>query len=473
MKTIAILLLLINFRAYAQTSQDTLKGSITPERAWWDVLHYSLTIRPDYTNKTLTGKNIIRYKVIAAHHTPLMQIDLQPPLTIDSILSGSKKLPFQQNGSAWMVTTPTQQYSSIHEIAIYYSGKPKESVNPPWDGGVVWTNDSLDRPWMAVACQLVGASIWYPCKVYQGDEPDNGATINLIIPDTLIAVANGRLKEQHKNRDHTIAYQWEVKNPINNYCITFYIGKYISLQTTYAGEKGPLDLGVWVLDYNRQKAIDYLLPEIKKTLPTFEHWFGPYPFYEDGFKMVESPYIGMEHQGAVGYGNHFQRGRYKAKRLTYWDMKTDRMVVHENAHEWFGNNITARDPADGWIQEGFTGYAEELVMEDWYGKPAADTFFTARTAGRFTNEKPVIGQYNVFDAKEDGDPYLKGWALVHLIRARMHDDEKFRQLLRTLNSHFYHQTVTSAQVEAYIISYTGIDFSKVFDQYLRTTQPIN
>lgn len=228
---------------------------------------------------------------------------------------------------------------------------------------------------------------------------------------------------------------------------------------------------MWVLDYNRQRAIDYLLPEIKKTLPSFEHWFGPYPFYEDGFKMVESPYIGMEHQSAVGYGNHFERGRYGSKRLTYWDLKTDRMVVHENAHEWFGNNITTKDPADSWIHEGFAGYAEELVIEDWYGKPAADTFFLARTTGRISNDRPIIGQYNIFEPMR-GDVYLKGWALVRLIRTRMHNDEKFRQLLRALNSHFYHQTVTSAQIESFISKYSGIDFSKVFDLYLRTTQPI-
>jgi aminopeptidase N len=322
---------------------------------------------------------------------------------------------------------------------------------------------------MAVACQLIGASVWYPCKVHQSDEPDKGASITIIVPDTLIAVSNGRLKNILKNSDGTSSYLWNVINPINNYGITFYIGKYINVSDIFNGEKGKLDMNFWVLDYNKQKVKNCLIAEVRRTIKSFEYWFGPYPFYEDGFKMVESPYIGMEHQSAIGYGNHFKNGRYDVKRLTYWGMKTDFLVVHESAHEWFGNNITAKDPADMWVQEGFAGYAEELVMSDFYGVKAGNEYFLARSANRISNTKPIISRYGIFEDSGD-DGYMKGWVLIHMIRSIVNDDEKFRSILRGLNENFYHQTVTSKQIEDFISKASGVDLIKVFNQYLRTIQ---
>lgn len=453
----------------APTRQDTLKGSVTPERAWWDVMRYDLTVKPDYVTQTITGNNRIKYKVILPKHKPVMQIDLQGALQIDSVLQQGKKLSFEQDGDAWFVHVSPDKGTVVQSLTVYYSGKPKVSINPPWDGGLIWTTDSLGRPWMAVACQHSGASTWYPCKTYIGDKPDKGASVSIIVPDTLTAISNGRLKSRRLGSDKTVCYTWEIVNPINNYGLTFYIGQYVHVPDHYAGEKGQLDMDFWVLDYNRQKVANYLIPEVHRTFKTFEKWFGPYPFYEDGFKMVESPYIGMEHQSAVGYGNHFAHGRYKAKRLTPWDMKTDRMVVHENAHEWFGNNFTAKDPADGWIQEGFAGFAEELAIEDRYGQPAGETFFLDRTTGRISNDKPVIGRYNIFE-DGGGDLFIKGWVLIHMIRAIMHDDRKFRELLRGMNQTFYHQSVTTQQIENYITRRSAIDLRKVFDQYLRTTE---
>ncbi len=311
---------------------DTLKGANTPDKNWWDIIHYDLAVKPDYATRTISGKNNIQYKILTSARQKL-QIDLQAPLRIDSVFQDRKKLNFSREEDAWFITLPVQKTPRTQSIEIYYSGKPKQSVNPPWDGGIIWTTDSLGRPWMAVACQLSGASVWYPCKANMDDEPELGASITIIVPDTLIAVANGHLVKQSKESATTNRYTWEVKNPINNYGLTFYIGKYVHVADKYPGEKGPLEMDFWVLDYNKGKVPGYLIPEVHKTFPSFEHWFGPYPFYEDGFKMVEAPYIGMENQGAIGYGNHFERGRYKGRRLTYWDYKTDRMVVHENAHE--------------------------------------------------------------------------------------------------------------------------------------------
>ncbi|QTE37333.1 M1 family metallopeptidase [Mucilaginibacter gossypii] len=460
-----------NDRQIKPTHQDTLKGSITPERTWWDVLRYDLTIKPDYINQTICGSNIIQYKIVKNKHTGLMQIDLQSPLKIDSIKTGNAKLSFIQNGDAWFVKPLQRSKNNVQNITIYYSGKPKQSVNPPWDGGLVWQKDSVGRPWMAVACQLPGASAWFPCKVYIGDKPDKGASVTIITPDTLVAVSNGRLQRQLKNTDGTSSYTWAVNNPINNYGLTFYIGKYEHVSEKFNGERGNLDLDFWVLDYNQEKVKGYLVAEVRKTLTSFEHWFGPYPFYSDGFKMVEAPYIGMEHQSAIGYGNKFRLGRFglNPKRLTYWDQKTDRMVVHETAHEWFGNNITANDPAYGWLQEGFAGYAEELAIADPYGPKASHDFFLSRTSNRIGNKAPVISPDNIF--KDGGeDAYLKGWVLIHMLQAIINNDDKFREVLRALNRSFYHQSVNSTQIENHISKVSKKDLSKIFDQYLRTTQ---
>jgi len=464
-----LLLILSTCVAEAQTRQDTLKGSVTHERIWWDILHYSLTVKPDYNRQTIAGENFIEYRVIKKRHTPFMQIDLQAPLTIDSVKFNNKQLTYKQDGNAWLIKTSATMDKGVRKIIVYYSGKPKVSVNPPWDGGVVWSRDSLNRPWMAVACQLVGASVWYPCKVYLGDKPDRGVSVNIIVPDTLVAVSNGLQRGIRHNADGTCTYSWAVTSPINNYGITFYIGKYVNTKDAFPGKKGKLDMNFWVLDYNAAKVKSYLIPEVHKTVKSLEHWFGPYPFYQDGFKMVEAPYIGMEHQSAIGYGNQFKKGRYGAKRLTYWDMKTDRMIVHETAHEWFGNNITARDPADRWVQEGFAGYAEELVMEDFYGSGAAKEFFMARSTGRIGNKTSVISRYGIFEDAGD-DMYMKGWVLLHMLRAIVSDDYKFKQILRNLNTHFYHQTVGTKQIENFISTASGKDLSKIFDQYLRTTQ---
>ena len=447
------------------TRQDTLKGSSTPEKAWWNLVHFDLTVEPDYLRQTITGSNSIEYTVLSTRIRRL-QLDLWDSLHIDSARYHGRNLTFQRDGDAWFIDMPEQQVGRTEVVVVYYSGRPKVSNKPPWDGGVVWSRDSLGRPWMAVACQLTGPLVWYPCKNNLGDKPDHGMTIGVIVPDSLVAVANGHLISKTAQGRGRVCYRWRVLDPINNYGTTFYIGKYVHLEDHYAGEKGNLEMDAWVLDYNAGKAGSYLIPEIKRTFPSFEHWLGPYPFYEDGFKMVESPYIGMEHQSAVGYGNHFEPGRYQGKHLGYWDYKTDRMVVHENAHEWFGNSITAKDPADRWLQEGLAGYTEELVMEDRYGRKAAEEFFVARTTGRISNERPVISRYDIFEDGGD-DMYLKGWILMHMIRAMMHDDEKFRQLLRGLSSRFYHQSVTSRQIEDYITERSGMRLKPVFDQYLR------
>ncbi|WP_072972902.1 M1 family metallopeptidase [Flavobacterium saccharophilum] len=451
------------------TKQDTLNGSITQERIWWDIQHYALSIKPDYVNKTITGKNVIEYTVIDKKHSDLMQIDLVSPLKIDSVFQKEKKVDFTQNQNIWYLKLPKNQASKKNKITIYYSGKPTESIKPPWDGGLVWAKDSLNRPWISVACQYKGASLWYPCKNTMYDEPDHGASIAVTTPDTLIAISNGRLKNKIKNHDGTQTYQWEVKNPISHYGISFYIGKYINISQLYQGKKGKLTMDYWVLDYNKTKAEKHMIPEVNTTMKSLERWFGAFPFYDDGFKMADAPYIGMEHQSAIAYGGGYKRGTNKKGgdiSNTGWGKKTDKIIVHEMAHEWFGNNMTAADIADRWIQEGFAGLAEELVIADISGTQAGNEFM----AGRFRtieNDKPIIARYGI---NEDGsqDNYVKGWAILHMIKSIVDNDSKYREVLQGLNRDFYHKIVTTKQIENYISLNTAIDFQYLFDQYLRT-----
>lgn len=455
------------------TRQDTLRGTVGPERSWWNVLHYDINVTPDYKTKSITGKTTITYQVIADQHSPYLQIDLQKPLTVDTIFYNNKQYinfpsqPYYNEGNVWHIPLPKTPKGSIQSISIAYHGTPREAIRPPWDGGWIWTTDKNGRPWMSVACQGLGASVWYPCKDHQSDEPDKGATLTISVPDTLVAVGNGRLKTR-TTENKMASYTWEVKSPINNYDIIPYIGKYVNWTDTLNGEAGKLDLSYWVLDQDFAKAKKQF-EQVKPMLRAFEYWFGPYPFYEDGYKLVEAPHLGMEHQSAVAYGNEFMNG-YLGHDLsgTGWGLKWDYIIVHESGHEWFGNNITTKDIADMWVQEGFTDYSETLFIEYYYGKQAADEYVQG-LRNKIANDKPIIGPYGV-NQEGSGDMYYKGANLIHTVRQIINDDEKFRQILRGLNKDFYHQTVTSKQVEDYISKKSGHDLSKIFDQYLRTTQ---
>jgi len=450
------------------TKEDTLLGSNHAYRSWWDVKVYNLTVTPDYKNKSLTGNNKIEYSVLESSN--LLQLDLQAPMTIDSVFYDDLKInTFKRENNRWMVSLESQIKNSRHVLNVFFSGKPKVAKNPPWDGGWVWKKDSLGNPWMSVACQGNGPSIWYPCKDLQNDEPDNATLLNIIVPDTLLGIGNGRLAKKEKLNNGFDKYTWLITNPINNYNIISYIGKYTLLHDSVEGEKGKLITDYWVLNYHKQKAITHLKPNVTKTIKCFEHWFGAYPFYEDSYKIVEAPYLGMEHQSNVAYGNYYLNG-YAGRDLsnTGWGLKWDFIVVHESGHEWFGNNITASDVADNWIHEGFTSYAEVLFTECEFGKEAGNDYCEG-VKKSISNDIPIIGQYGV--RKEgSGDMYNKGSQVVHMMRQVMNDDEKFRLLLREMNQTFYHKTVSSKDLESFITEKTGIDFTSLFNQYLRTTQ---
>lgn len=454
----------------AFTHADTLRGSLNEERNWWDVMRYDISITPDFKNKFTSGSNIITYKVVEADHPNRMQIDLMKPLEIDSIISDTgASLKFSREGDLYHVQTFTQTKGSRHSISIYFSGNPHEAIRAPWDGGWTFTTDKKGRPWMTVTCQGLGASVWYPNKDHQSDEPDEGASLKMTVPHELTAVANGRLIEKKQTTNGTTSYTWEVVNPISNYTIIPYIGHYAHFDGKYAGLKGNLDLDYWVLDYNLEKARDYFPSEVKHMLESFEYWFGPYPFYEDGYKLVETEHTGMEHQSAVAYGNHYAGGyRGRDASGTGIGLLWDFIIVHESGHEWFGNNITSNDLADMFLHESFTNYSETLYIDYRYGEEAANDYNFGIRSG-IQNDKPIIPAYGV-NAQGSGDMYPKGGNMLHTIRHSIDNDKLFRNILAGVNGEFYHKTIDADEVLDYISRKAGFDYSQVFSQYLTTTQ---
>lgn len=447
------------------TLDDTLRGTITPERAWWDLLHYDLSVEVDVANKYFKGSNVIRFKTLERH--PVMQVDLQEPLELTAAYQGETQLSFTKRGAnAYFIQLASPPApGSEAEVTVYYEGNPRVARRAPWDGGVSWAKDKLGRAFVSTSCQGLGASVWWPCKDHMYDEPDNGMRITMTVPDSLMNVSNGMLASKCTYADGKVTTVWEVKNPINNYGVNLNVGHYAHYRETFQGEKGPLQVDYWPLDYNLEVAREHF-QDVPRMLEAFEHWFGPYPFYEDGFKLVEVPYLGMEHQSSVTYGNQYKKG-YLGRDLSGsgWGLKWDFIIVHESGHEWFANNITYKDIADMWVHEGFTSYSESLFVDYHYGKKAGEDYVIGCRKS-IKNDIPIIGVYNV-NHEGSGDMYSKGANMLHTIRHIIGDDEKFRGILRGLNADFYHQTVTSADVERYISEKAGIDLSKVFDQYLR------
>lgn len=445
--------------------QDTLRGTITPERAWWDLVYYHLDISVDPEKKFIEGKNTILYEVLAPYQ--VLQLDLQPPLEITKVTQNGTELEVRHDGNAHFITLNTKQKKGDHQsLEVSYRGHPKEAVKAPWDGGFSWSKDFKGNDFVATSCQGLGASVWWPCKDHMYDEVDS-MDIQVTVPKGLMNVSNGRLINTTKS-DSTATYSWTVKNPINNYGVNVNIGDYAHFSETYQGEKGPLSMDYYVLSYNLSLAKEHF-KDAPKMMEAFEYWFGPYPFYEDGYKLVEVPYLGMEHQSSVTYGNKFKNG-YLGMDLsgTGWGLKFDFIIIHESGHEWFANNITYKDIADMWIHEGFTAYSESLFLDYFYGKQAASEYVIG-TRKDIKNDRPIIGTYNV-NHEGSGDMYHKGANMLHTLRQLIEDDEKWRQILRGLNRDFYHQTVTSKQIEDYISQKTGYDLKEFFDQYLRTTQ---
>ncbi|TXB63271.1 M1 family metallopeptidase [Phaeodactylibacter luteus] len=460
------LFLAISFSAQLSaqyTRQDTLRGSVTPERAWWDLTYYHLDIRVDPGQKFIEGANTIQYRVLKPGQR--MQIDLQPPMQLTAAVQNGQPVSFEQEGNVYYLElNEVQVPGQVYEVRVNYSGHPREAVRAPWDGGLSWKTDENGKPFVATSCQGEGASLWWPCKDHMYDEPDS-MLISVAVPDTLFEVSNGQLRGISDTGAGTRTFHWFVGNPINNYGVNINIGDYVHFGETYDGEEGELPCDYYVLRGNLEKAKEQF-KQVPMMLEAFEHWFGPYPFYEDGFKLVEVPYLGMEHQSSVTYGNGYQNG-YRGMDLsgTGWGKKFDFIIIHESGHEWFANNITYKDIADMWVHEGFTAYSENLYLDYHFGKEAAADYVIG-TRRNVMNDRPIIGDYGVNRAGS-GDMYYKGANMLHTIRTLIGDDGQWARILRGLNQTFYHKTVTTQEIEGYLIEHSGLALQPVLDQYLR------
>lgn len=452
--------------AQSFSKQDTLRGTITSERSWWDLTFYHLKVNVNPNDSTISGTNEMTYRVLTPSN--LLQIDLQEQMNITQVTQDGLPLIFNREGNVyWISLTKYQQPRDYNKLIITFSGRPKVAKRPPWDGGISWSKTAQGKPFIASSCQGLGASVWWPCKDHMYDEPDS-MNISVTCARDLTSVANGRLENKVINADGTRTFNWRVSNPINNYSVNINIAPYAHYRDTFQGEKGVLDIDYYPLPENLNKARTQFT-EVKRMLKAFEYWFGPYPFYADGYKLVEVPYLGMEHQSSITYGNGYQNG-YLGTDLsgTGWGLKFDFIIVHESGHEWFANSITYRDMADMWIHESFTNYSENLFLEYYFGKEAGAAYVIG-TRKNIRNDKPIIGPYGV-NKSGSGDMYYKGGNMLHTLRQWVGNDIKWRELLRSLNSAFYHQTVDSKQIEDFISQQTNLILRGFFDQYLRDTR---
>ena len=452
-------------RAIDDHQQNIFRGTITPERAWWDLTHYNLDIAVDPESKSIAGTNTMKYKVLS--ESKRLQIELQPPMQLTKVEQNGKVLSVEQLGYSYFIKLEAEQeIGQEYQLTMHFSGIPHEALRAPWDGGITWAKDDNGKDFIASTCQGLGASIWWPNKDHAYDEPNNGALISVEVPEHLMDVSNGRLiKVDHNKQAKTKTYHWQVVNPINNYGININIGDYVHFGEKYAGELGQLDMDYYVLRDNLEKAKTQF-KDAKRTIEAFEHWFGPYPFYQDSFKLVEAPYLGMEHQSSVTYGNGYQNGYLgKDRSQAGPGMLFDFIIVHESGHEWFANNITHNDVADLWIHESFTNYSESLFLEYHFDQEKAFEYIRGQRLN-IQNKSPIIGKYGVHQ-EGSSDMYDKGGNMLHTIRQIIDNDETWRGILRGLNKKFYHGITDSAQVENYISEQAGKDFSKIFDQYLR------
>ncbi len=442
---------------------DSLRGELTALRTCYDIQYYHLDVKVDIDNKFISGSNLFKFEAVESFNK--LQFDLFDNLSVDKVEYKGKSLPFTREYNAVFVDFPEYiEKGKVDSFTVHYSGNPIQATRAPWDGGFDWKKDSNGKPWVATACQGLGASVWWPNKDHQSDEVKS-MLISVAVPNGVMNVSNGRLVKTEKLKNGYTKYHWKVENPINNYNVALNIGDYTHFKETYAGEKGPLSVDYYVLKENAGK-IDHLKKNANETLKAFEHWFGPYPFYEDGYKLVETAHLGMEHQSAVAYGNKYQNGYLgRDGSRTGWGLKWDFIVVHESGHEWFGNNITSNDLADMWIHESFTNYSEALFIDFFYGKEASQAYVHGNRRG-IQNDSPIQGPYNV-NKEGSGDMYNKGGVLHNMIRTMIDDDDKWRNILRGLNKKFYHQTVDYGDIVNYMSKESGINLDKTFEQFVQ------
>ncbi len=456
---------LLNAKGDTFSRADTLQGALSAARTCYDINYYHLDIKLDISNNYISGSN--EFKFTATTDFTELQFDLFANLEVNKVIYKGEFLPFKREFNAVFVTFPQIKKDSKESFTVFYGGHPAIAKNAPWDGGLVYGKTPSGKAFVASACQKIGASIWWPNKDHLADEVDS-MLISVSVPKGLMNVSNGRLIKTTDLKNGYTKFDWFVANPINNYSVSLNIANYTHFSDSYEGENGKLTLDYWVLPENLEKAKKQFGKNVKPMLKSLEYWFGPYPWYKDGYKLIETPYLGMEHQSAVAYGNKYQNG-YLGKDLsgTGWGLKWDFIVIHESGHEWFGNSISCKDLADMWIHEGFTTYSESLFVESLFGKKAGQEYLIG-IRQNIANKEPIQGHYGV-NCEGSADMYPKGANMLNTIRSAINDDETWRKILRGLNKEFYHKTVNANDIIKYINQKSGMDFTGVFNQYLKFT----
>ena len=445
------------------TRSDTLRGAQSAERTVYDINSYHLNIRIDPENRYISGENTFRFT--ATQDFKRLQFDLFENMVVEKVVYKNQSLSFYREFNAVFIDFPEIiKKNAMEEFIVQYSGFPIVAKNAPWDGGIVFSKDKNGKPWVNVAVQGVGASLWWPNKDQQADQVDS-ILISIAVPDTLMNISNGQFKGKTILGDGYTRYDWFVSYPINPYNVTFNIGDYVHFSDDFNGEKGRLAVDYYVLPENLEKAKIHFTENVHPMLSCFEKWFGPYPFYRDGFKLIESSHLGMEHQSAVAYGNKYENGYLgRDNSGTGYGKDWDFIIIHESGHEWFGNNITAKDIADSWIHEGFTTYSEAVFVECRHGKKAAEAYIKGLRRS-IRNQEPLVGTMGV-DDNASSDIYNKGANILQTVRTVINNDETWRNILRGLNEKFHLKTVTTKDVVDYISKESGRDFSTIFKTYL-------
>lgn len=469
-----LLFVLLSVQLFAQslveqkkeyTRADTLRGSLRPERTCFDVTFYHLDVKIDTGNHSISGSNYIAFKAMADFKT--LQLDLYDSMKISSITSHGARLNYRREFNAIFVDMPNLvKKGDTSSLTVYYDGKPTEAVRPPWDGGFTWTYDRDGNAWIAVSCEGMGASLWWPNKDYLGDEPDS-MIIDCTIPTGLKCVSNGSEQGVNRNGDGTNTFRWFVHYPINNYNVTLNIGNYVHWSDQYDAQDGDiLSLDYYVLPYNLQKSKEQFT-QVKPMMACYEKFLGKYPFWNDGYALVETPYLGMEHQGAIAYGNKYKTG-YAGMDFSRIGLDFDYIIIHETGHEWWGNSVSCSDIADMWIHEGFCTYTEAIYVECQYGYDTAMRYVNAKK-GTVDNKSPVVGLYGV-NEEGDGDMYNKGMLFLNTLRHVVNDDNRWWSMIKCMSdTTFKMKNIGYQDVVNYFNRKTGRNLTAVFEQYLKKT----
>jgi aminopeptidase N len=461
---ICLFLSILNAQEYSR--KDSLRGNLTHIRTCYNVTFYDLNIAIDEQEKSIErSSNTIYFEALSNFNW--FQVDLAANMEIMLVEFEGKRIDFAREYDAVYIYFNREIKKGEHsKIKVWYSGYPREAVNPPWDGGFSWKKDKNDKPWIGVSCQGLGASSWWPCKDHQSDEPDS-MRIKVAARYPLKIVANGDLRSdsslwnQYFNSWMNVS-EWFVSYPINNYNVTLNIGDYVHFSDKYISEKDTLRLDYYVLNDNLEIAKEHF-NQVKPMIRCFENFFGAYPFWNDGYALVETPYLGMEHQSAIAYGNNYLPGYYG--NTSHIDgLNFDFIIVHESGHEWWGNSITTNDIADMWVHEGFCTYAEALYVECMYGYDAMLSYVNNQKSS-IKNDMPVVGPYHV-NKQGSSDMYFKGSLMLHTLRTLIEDDELWFEIILGISSDFKYKNIDGKDIIDYINKKTNKDFSNFFNQFL-------